>query len=219
MSQRRGNVFFVCKHTLSFHLRRLRHSLQGVANPLACALACDGQTEPEELEYLTQLAAAVPTGECIVEIGSFRGRSTVAMALAAQARNVEVVAIDCYVAMGNASAESAMLSKSIFFLNLINSSAYRNTQCVNLTAAAAAAAFRERRVGLLFIDGDHSYESVRTDFEAWIGTVTRGGVIAFHDSVNAHWGSTRFVAELATRTTILQKLKIVGSITAFAKIG
>lgn len=33
----------------------------------------------------------------------------------------------------------------------------------------------------LFIDGDHSYEGVRADFELYNGMVRRGGLIAFHD--------------------------------------
>ena len=33
----------------------------------------------------------------------------------------------------------------------------------------------------LFIDGDHSYEGVRADFELYSGMVRRGGLIAFHD--------------------------------------
>ena len=34
---------------------------------------------------------------------------------------------------------------------------------------------------LLFIDGDHSFEGVRCDFEAYSPLVRPGGVIAFHD--------------------------------------
>lgn len=33
----------------------------------------------------------------------------------------------------------------------------------------------------VFIDGDHSYEGVRQDFETYAPLVRRGGVIAFHD--------------------------------------
>lgn len=33
----------------------------------------------------------------------------------------------------------------------------------------------------LFIDGDHSYEGVKTDFEQYAPLVRKGGIIAFHD--------------------------------------
>jgi predicted O-methyltransferase YrrM len=37
------------------------------------------------------------------------------------------------------------------------------------------------RVDFLFIDGDHTYEGVKTDFEMYSGLVRPGGLMAFHD--------------------------------------
>jgi predicted O-methyltransferase YrrM len=41
----------------------------------------------------------------------------------------------------------------------------------------------ERRLDLLFIDGDHSYSGVKHDFETYSILVRDGGWIAFHDIV------------------------------------
>jgi len=38
-------------------------------------------------------------------------------------------------------------------------------------------------VDVLFIDGDHTYEGVRRDFETYSGLVRKGGLVAFHDIV------------------------------------
>jgi predicted O-methyltransferase YrrM len=38
-----------------------------------------------------------------------------------------------------------------------------------------------RPVDFLFIDGDHTYEGVRKDFEMYSSLVRKGGIIAFHD--------------------------------------
>lgn len=38
-----------------------------------------------------------------------------------------------------------------------------------------------RKLDLLFIDGDHSFEGVKSDYELYSGFVRPGGVIAFHD--------------------------------------
>jgi len=35
----------------------------------------------------------------------------------------------------------------------------------------------------LFIDGDHTYEGVKRDFEMYSPLVRNGGIIAFHDIV------------------------------------
>ena len=37
------------------------------------------------------------------------------------------------------------------------------------------------KLDFLFIDGDHSYEGVKRDFEMYSGLVGKGGIIAFHD--------------------------------------
>lgn len=42
---------------------------------------------------------------------------------------------------------------------------------------------RGRSVDFLFIDGDHSYEGVKRDYEMYSGLVKEGGIIAFHDIV------------------------------------
>jgi predicted O-methyltransferase YrrM len=51
------------------------------------------------------------------------------------------------------------------------------------TLEAARAALAGRHVDLLFIDGDHTYEGVKSDFEMYRSLVRPGGVIAFHDIV------------------------------------
>lgn len=40
-----------------------------------------------------------------------------------------------------------------------------------------------RSIDLLFIDGDHSYEGVKTDYQLYSPLVASGGLIAFHDIV------------------------------------
>jgi predicted O-methyltransferase YrrM len=60
---------------------------------------------------------------------------------------------------------------------------------VNIEADSHADSTRDRLVELLagqpldflFIDGDHSYEGVRTDFELYGPLVREGGLIALHD--------------------------------------
>jgi len=41
-----------------------------------------------------------------------------------------------------------------------------------------------RKLDFLFIDGDHSYEGVKRDFEMYSPLVRKGGIIAFHDIVS-----------------------------------
>lgn len=58
----------------------------------------------------------------------------------------------------------------------------------------------DNKLDFLFIDGDHSYEGVKRDFELYSPLVREGGIIAFHD-IAPHWdypevGVTRFWDEI-----------------------
>ena len=70
-------------------------------------------------------------------------------------------------------------------------------------------------VDLLFIDGDHSYEGVKRDFEMYSRLVRRGGLIAFHDIVPGPeelvGGVPRFWRELKERYGSGRVLEIVKS--------
>src|SRR5205085_9029904 len=50
-------------------------------------------------------------------------------------------------------------------------------------AARLRALLAGRPVDVLFIDGDHRYEGVKADFEAYSPLVRPGGLVAFHDIV------------------------------------
>lgn len=52
-----------------------------------------------------------------------------------------------------------------------------------------------RQIDFMLIDGDHTYEGVKQDYEMYAGLVRPGGIIAFHDIVYAE-GVARFWEEL-----------------------
>jgi hypothetical protein len=68
---------------------------------------------------------------------------------------------------------------------------------VTTVVAASADAAKEWSgpIRLLFIDGDHSYEASKQDFEMWSPFVVPHGIICFHD-VPTWPGVTRFYEEL-----------------------
>jgi cephalosporin hydroxylase len=51
------------------------------------------------------------------------------------------------------------------------------------TLEKVRAALNGRKVDVLFIDGDHTYDGVRQDFEMYGPLVREGGLVAFHDIV------------------------------------
>src|SRR5438876_544284 len=62
-----------------------------------------------------------------------------------------------------------------------------------------------RQVDFIFFDGDHSYEGLRDDWDAWTPLVARNGIVAIHDSRSSSRrqindaGSVIFTREVISR--------------------
>ena len=54
----------------------------------------------------------------------------------------------------------------------------------------------KQQCDVLFIDGDHSYNGVKTDYLLYSSLVGKGGVIGFHDAATDLYGVRRFLDEL-----------------------
>ena len=78
-------------------------------------------------------------------------------------------------------------------------------------------------IDVLLIDGDHSYEATREDFESWSPFVTPDGTILFHDALlDAPWmteefGSARFVGELMASDSPWRLVDRADSMGAFRR--
>ena len=69
----------------------------------------------------------------------------------------------------------AMYNQKIFFLQ-------RDSHKLS-TLEELKKLLKNRQIDVLFIDGDHSYEGVKKDFEMYSPLVKKNGIIAFHDIV------------------------------------
>jgi predicted O-methyltransferase YrrM len=76
---------------------------------------------------------------------------------------------------------------------------------------------------LLFVDGDHSYEGARADYERWRELVRSGGHLLFHDAVdtgrygNVYPGVVRLVAEIELNDRDFERVGGAGSIAHFVR--
>jgi predicted O-methyltransferase YrrM len=154
----------------------------------------------------------------IVEIGSWKGKSTIWLAKGAEAGNrVKVYAIDPH----TGSEEHQNQQKQVWtfdeFKQNIEMANVADLVCPILKTSTAAASDFNQPVELVFIDGAHDYESVKQDFEAWHPKVVDGGMIAFHDT--SGWeGPKQVVTESVFKSPHFKQVRFVFSITCGRKV-
>ena len=162
-----------------------------IASPeLAEALeGVEGWFSPEQVERVAARAAAVPSGGRIVEIGSFRGRSMIAIARSAP-DGVELVAIDPHAGNDRGPQEIEGFEEEAAQDNVVFNA--------NLERAGVAARVRhvrkfsheahedvEGEIDVLHIDGAHRFGPAREDIKAWGARVAPGGSMLIHDSFSS----------------------------------
>lgn len=154
------------------------------------------------LYHLVQNKIPVPV---VVELGSWKGRSSawMAAALADQQSPGKIVCVDTWQGTPSEKEHADLLAQyhpdQLYqeFLDNMEKLGVRDWVVpVRMTTVEAAKAWPlDQPIGLLFIDADHDYYAVRRDFELWSGYVKDGGVIVFDDVPN--WpGPTRLISEL-----------------------
>jgi len=174
----------------------------------------EGWLYPREGPALYELARSCRTG-VVVEIGSWKGKSTVWLARGAAAGSgPRVYAIDPH---QGGSGESATLEA--FTETLERAGITEIVRPIVGTSAGAADGFDEA-VGLLFIDGDHSVEGVEDDLTHWLPKLVEGGVVALHDaslSELAIHGPRRVTRRLLAGSTSLGDLRVAGTVVYATK--
>lgn len=136
-----------------------------------------------------------------VELGTFSGVSYVAFCQAALADRTSSVchAVDTWYG----DPHAGIYDNTIYLdFKAFHDTRYKAiSQIHRCTFDEAQAQFDDGSVDLLHIDGYHTYEAVKHDFETWLPKLSRRGVVLFHDTNEHHgdFGVWRFWDEISTR--------------------
>lgn len=145
--------------------------------------AIEGFLSDAEAEYLYILAKKC--GGNIVEIGSWKGKSTVCLALGSKAGSGgKVIAIDPHQGLADEHAGIHRLedTEPIFRENIKRTGVDDIVIPLMVKSEEAVKGWTEP-ISLLWIDGAHDYENAKRDFLLWEQHLKEGGVIAFHDAL------------------------------------
>jgi predicted O-methyltransferase YrrM len=148
-----------------------------------------GWLSDDQAALLWSCAGGLSGAARIVEIGSYRGRSTIVLARAA-GEGVEVVAIDPHAGgdrgprqiHGDRAAGEA--DHRAFEDNLARAGVAARVRHVRRPSQQALGAVRGE-VDLLYVDGAHRYRPARDDLARWGARVAPGGSLLVHDAFSS----------------------------------
>lgn len=163
----------------------LRIKLGGIKDPRG---KLTGLLSYDEGLTLVKLAAMIPEGGAIVEIGCYGGLSTAYLLEGAKRTAGAIYSIDPF------DTDIGSQKKDLTNIRLADRKPSREQVLRDLAgfgsgrfeliAGYSYEAVKEWKlpIDLLWIDGNHDYQAVRQDYQQWERFIKSGGLIAFHDS-------------------------------------
>ncbi len=182
--------------------RSFLREADALAPDLAYGESIDGLINPREGLLLYVLARRTAKLGNAVEIGAYKGRSTWCLARALEDAHspYNVISIDPH--------EDPEARASYF--EMIEQSGLRERIDPRVGRSHdISATYAGDLIGMLWIDGDHGYESVKQDFDDWFPRLEVGGWLAIHDTVNNWHGPTKLTRELLSDRSDLSDIGVV----------
>jgi len=186
----------------------------------------DGLISRDVGELLYSFAALVPADQAIVELGSYRGKSTCYLATGAHiGHSAPVYAVDAWseeVSAWRASVLSTLPSPVFedFTAQLDKAGVSDDVHVIRSLTTLAAELYDGPPVGLLYIDGDHNRAAVLADFRAWRRHLAPDAVIIFDDfGVTKNPGVSLAVGALEASGELIDIDKLKSERLAIASAG
>ena len=186
-------------------------------------LNIEGWLTPNEANGLFEVSSMLPKESIVLEIGSWKGKSTWCIA-----QGLKKGIINC-IDPFNAAGEEG--SKEIYEKTKGNSSLFEQFQnnmkgispkVKIITHKGYSSQFVNKieNIDFLFIDGDHSIEGCKFDFENYGTNLKIGGYLAFHDYYEGRneLGPTWVIDNIVKRNSAYIDFKKFDSLFIFQKI-
>ena len=177
--------------------RRLRQQVRIARTPrhLRPAMRLPGMVSIPEAVLLHDLARDVTDG-AIVEVGCYRGRSTVALSIGSKTgHQAPIFSLDPHETYTGVNGGTfGPQDRAAFFSAMLRTGSYQNVRLINLSSEEVTPGWTHA-VGLLWLDGDHSAAGVRRDFGCWWPFLLPGSIVAFDDSRDEASGPGVVIAE------------------------
>jgi len=177
-------------------------------------------------------AETVHLGPCL-EVGSYCGKSTIYLGAAAKSKGGVVYAVDHH-----RGSEEHQLGEEYHDADLYDKNAAlmdsfrefrKNMRAANLEDTiipiVAPSKIASQRwatpLGMVFIDGGHSFAAALTDYRSWITHIVPGGILAIHDIFPdpTKGGQAPYdIWKLAKASGLFEEMPMVNTLGAFRRV-
>lgn len=174
----------------------------------------EGHLSAKEIRFLALLAAVPRADGAILEIGSFKGRSTCVLARSAALIGDETVyAVDPMTAPSETDPDLRGAKDTLAdFRRNIEAAGVADRVELHQTFSYELAKTWDRPLRLLWIDGDHTYLGTRLDLEGFSPHLNDGAIVAMHDVLHEFDGGVRVMMEHILLSPNFGACGFVGSI-------
>ena len=174
-----------------------------------------GHLTDREAKHLTLLTCLAKAEGEILEIGSFMGKSTVLLSKAAKkaTNNPHIVAVDPLTqpSATDPNVTGNKPSRDFFYANLDKAGVEKDVEFHEMLSSDLAENW-SRPIRMLWIDGDHTYDGVSSDFKYFSPHLATNGIIAIHDVMHGFRGPDKVFIENILQSDQFAAAGIVGSI-------
>jgi predicted O-methyltransferase YrrM len=161
--------------------------------------ATTGYLSEREARFVMAAAALAPSRGKNLEIGSFKGRSTVGIAYVTRELGLgPVVAVDPHTSPSSTDPDLKGQSTSYddFVTNLRKAGVLEQVEIRRAYSHDLAREWKDP-IRFLWIDGDHTYEGAKADVDMFKPHLVDGAIVAMHDVLGTFAGALRvFVEEI-----------------------
>lgn len=139
----------------------------------------EGMMQLYEVERLYELA--IDSTKNILELGSFRGKSTVALLLGAEKTGNKVFTVDPFIASDCDTGGSTIVDSEADYRKFLANTRPWQEHLVHFKMKSRDVVWTNGEIDVLFIDTFHTYDEVKADFFHFYPYLSKDARVAFHD--------------------------------------
>lgn len=181
-----------------------------------------GLANLETSQWCYDQAAKTPKTQAVLEIGVYRGRTTCWLASGAlSGKGAKVFGVDPWDLPDHRPLKpkfAQALPRELAHKNIAEAGVADAVIYIQAYSADAAESWKGPKIGLLYVDGDHSEAGVLTDWSAWRPHLANTATVAFDDYGAAQHPDVKRVVDRLHSEGQITEPAVVGGRLAVARL-